>query len=80
MGKTIQTIALLVVDRKRPNLIVAPTVALMQWKNEIASFTEGFKVLIWYGSKREQSIKELEKYDVVRNSPQLHMRRNVDGM
>jgi DNA repair protein RAD16 len=66
MGKTIQTIALLVADRKRPNLIIAPTVALMQWKNEIGSFTEDFDVLVWYGSKREQNIKQLEKYDVVR--------------
>ncbi|CAM9011065.1 unnamed protein product [Wickerhamomyces anomalus] len=35
MGKTIQTIALFLHDKtKRPSLVVAPTVALMQWKNE----------------------------------------------
>jgi DNA repair protein RAD16 len=65
MGKTIQTIALLVADRKKPNLIIAPTVALMQWRNEISSFTEGFKTLVWYGPNREQNIKQLEQYDVV---------------
>lgn len=44
MGKTIQVIALLMTDLlKRPNLVVGPTVALMQWKNEIeAHTTPGF--------------------------------------
>jgi DNA repair protein RAD16 len=65
MGKTIQTIALFVVDRKKPNLVVAPTVAIMQWKNEIETFTHGFKVMIWHGAKREQDIQELKKHDVV---------------
>ncbi|KAJ7163829.1 SNF2 family N-terminal domain-containing protein [Mycena crocata] len=50
MGKTIQIIALFVSDNVKPNLVVAPTVAIMQWKNEIAAHTDGL---------------ELEKYDVV---------------
>ncbi|KAG9089301.1 hypothetical protein FRC06_001635, partial [Ceratobasidium sp. 370] len=49
MGKTIQTLALFVVDRKKPNLVVAPTVALVQWKNEIEAHTEGFKVYMFHG-------------------------------
>ncbi|KAF8576222.1 hypothetical protein K439DRAFT_1367824 [Ramaria rubella] len=65
MGKTIQMIALLVSDRQKPNLIVAPTVAIMQWKNEVEAHTDGFKVLVWHGSSREQNIKELQKNDVV---------------
>lgn len=82
MGKTIQTIALLVDDRQKPNLIVAwvfephyimcdlilicsPTVAVMQWKNEIETHTDDFKVQVWHGASREQNIKELQKYDVV---------------
>jgi DNA repair protein RAD16 len=44
MGKTIQMLALLSSDRRSPNLIVAPTVAIMQWRNEIEAHTEGFKV------------------------------------
>lgn len=38
MGKTIQTIALLLTDRKKPNLIFAPTVAVMQWKCVLVLF------------------------------------------
>lgn len=80
MGKTIQTIALLVHDRKKPNLVVAyasfsphrkpltaisPTVAIVQWRNEIEANTNGFKVLLWHGASREQDVKELKKFDVV---------------
>ncbi|KAF8509423.1 P-loop containing nucleoside triphosphate hydrolase protein [Hysterangium stoloniferum] len=65
MLATIQTIALLVCDRQKPNLIVAPTVAVMQWKSEIETHTEDFKVLVWHGASREQDVKELQKYDVV---------------
>ncbi|KAG9118333.1 DNA repair protein rad16, partial [Ceratobasidium sp. 392] len=65
MGKTIQTLALFVADRKKPNLVVAPTVALMQWKNEIEAHTEGFKVYMFHGGSREKNTKELAKYDVV---------------
>ncbi|TFK64894.1 hypothetical protein BDN72DRAFT_774028 [Pluteus cervinus] len=65
MGKTIQMIALLVSDKKKPNLVVAPTVAIMQWRNEIATHTDGLKVLVWHGSTRATNIEELKKYDVV---------------
>ncbi|KAF8164913.1 SNF2 family N-terminal domain-containing protein [Crassisporium funariophilum] len=65
MGKTIQIIALFVTDGAKPNLVIAPTVAIMQWRNEIASHTDGLKVLVWHGSSRESNIKELVKYDVV---------------
>ncbi|KAF9480838.1 hypothetical protein BDN70DRAFT_877162 [Pholiota conissans] len=65
MGKTIQIIALLVSDGAKPNLVVAPTVAIMQWRNEIASHTDGMKVLVWHGSARESNVAELKKYDVV---------------
>ncbi|KAJ6612169.1 SNF2 family N-terminal domain-containing protein [Mycena sp. CBHHK59/15] len=65
MGKTIQIIALLVSDNVKPTLVIAPTVAVMQWKGEIETHTDGLKVLIWHGSGRESDHHELEKYDVV---------------
>ncbi|CAE6404314.1 unnamed protein product [Rhizoctonia solani] len=68
MGKTIQTLALLVSDRQKPNLVVAPTVAIMQWRNEIQAHTEGFKVYMFHGGSREKNIKELAKYDIVLTS------------
>ncbi|KAG5221488.1 DNA repair protein [Salix suchowensis] len=84
MGKTIQIIALLVSDLKAPNLVIAwvvssscaarfnllssPTVAIMQWRNEIAAHTDGLKVLVWHGSSRESNIKEMAKYDVLKGN------------
>ncbi|KAG8989917.1 DNA repair protein rad16, partial [Tulasnella sp. 427] len=65
MGKTIQTLALLSSDRTKPNLIVAPTVAIMQWKNEIDLHTQGFKVVIYHGQARTKDSDELGKADVV---------------
>ncbi|KAI0092493.1 SNF2 family N-terminal domain-containing protein [Irpex rosettiformis] len=66
MGKTIQMIALLISDRGvKPNLVIAPTVAVMQWRNEIEAHTEGLNVLVWHGASRESDIKALKKYDVV---------------
>ncbi|EEB97042.1 hypothetical protein MPER_03720, partial [Moniliophthora perniciosa FA553] len=51
---------------KKPNLVVAPTVAIMQWRNEIEAHTDpNLKVLVWHGASRESNIKELKKYDVV---------------
>ena len=48
MGKTAQTIALILSDFKigvkQPTLVLAPTVAIIQWKTEIEKFTTGFKV------------------------------------
>ncbi|KAG6912757.1 hypothetical protein DXG01_012401, partial [Tephrocybe rancida] len=68
MGKTIQIISLLVSDNVKPNLVVAPTVAVMQWRNEIETHTDGLKVLVWHGSSRETNHNELKKYDVVLNT------------
>ncbi|KAL5488367.1 RAD16 [Sanghuangporus weigelae] len=65
MGKTIQTLALIASDRNGPNLVVAPTVAIMQWRNEIEAYTDGLRIAIWHGASREANAKELMKYDVV---------------
>lgn len=72
MGKTIQTIALFMSDlEKRPNLVVGPTVALMQWKHEIERHTLGenqLKVLLYHGANRASEVEELMKYDVILTS------------
>ncbi|KAI0299763.1 SNF2 family N-terminal domain-containing protein [Multifurca ochricompacta] len=65
MGKTIQMIALMVSGSAKPNLVVAPTVAIIQWRNEIESHTTGMNVLVWHGASRMTDPKELKKYDVV---------------
>ncbi|KAL6940544.1 DNA repair protein rad16 [Hanseniaspora vineae] len=81
MGKTIQTISLLMADldeekeKKRVTLVIAPTVALMQWKNEINTHTQGLlKSYVFHGPARNKvnkhkTQKELEsvfnEYNVV---------------
>ncbi|ODV96358.1 hypothetical protein PACTADRAFT_41696 [Pachysolen tannophilus NRRL Y-2460] len=70
MGKTIQTIALFMNDcTKRPNLVIAPTVALIQWKNEIEQHTGGkLKVCVFHGANRAKNAEGLEEFDVVLTS------------
>lgn len=73
MGKTIQMIGLFMSDyheAKGPALVVAPTVAIMQWRNEINKYTPGMNVLMWHGLKRERDANELKNYDVVLTSYQ----------
>ncbi|QLG70278.1 hypothetical protein HG535_0A02160 [Zygotorulaspora mrakii] len=67
MGKTIQTIALLMNDlAKRPSLVVAPTVALIQWKNEIDQHTNGaLKTYIYHGASRTNDYGDLGDIDVI---------------
>ncbi len=66
MGKTIQTIALLLSDKKKPNLVVAPTVAIMQWKSEIEKHTNNtLSVYVFHGANKNNNITQLKKFDVV---------------
>ncbi|CEJ03071.1 Putative Adenosinetriphosphatase [Rhizopus microsporus] len=72
MGKTIQTISLLLSDKKKPNLVVAPTVAVMQWKREIETHTNNaLSVHLFHGSKRTNKVEDLQKYDVVLSTCKL---------
>ena len=70
MGKTIQMISLMMHDRsKGPNLVVAPTVALMQWKSEIETHTNNIlKVGLFHGASRAKNIDELKDFDVILTS------------
>ncbi|GME92864.1 unnamed protein product [Ambrosiozyma monospora] len=67
MGKTIQMISLMMHDReKTPNLVIAPTVAIMQWKTEIENHAGGaLKVGMFHGANRAKTMKELEEFDVI---------------
>lgn len=72
MGKTIQTISLILSDHdpnvKKHTLILAPVVAIMQWRNEFNKFTSGMKVCVWHGGNRSNDAQELLKFDVVLTS------------
>ncbi|KAI8866546.1 hypothetical protein GQ42DRAFT_128057 [Ramicandelaber brevisporus] len=66
MGKTIQAISLMLQEpRKKPNLVVVPMVALMQWRSEISKHTTTLSVLVHHGQKRSTDADELRSYDVV---------------
>ena len=72
MGKTIQAVSLIMSDfpQKAPALVVVPPVALMQWKAEIESYTNGkLSVLIYHISANPKcktlTIKDLKKYNVI---------------
>ncbi|OMH83638.1 DNA repair protein RAD16 [Zancudomyces culisetae] len=67
MGKTIQTVSLLSTTRQdgQPTLVIVPTVALIQWKNEIQLYAPSLKVVMYYGTDRNKKSKELESKDVV---------------
>ncbi|KAJ1730402.1 DNA repair protein rad16 [Coemansia biformis] len=75
MGKTLQTIGLMLVNRGKPTLVVCPTVALLQWKAEIEAATDALSVFVYYGDARkklgggeeggDKGPSELANYDVV---------------
>ncbi|KAJ1678289.1 DNA repair protein rad16, partial [Spiromyces aspiralis] len=66
MGKTIQMISLMLSEpRVKPTLVVAPTVALMQWKSELTTHTSDLSVLVYYGANRTQEDQTLLDHDVV---------------
>eukprot|EP00047_Mylnosiga_fluctuans_P018667 m.73699 g.73699 ORF g.73699 m.73699 type:complete len:876 (+) comp7737_c0_seq4:43-2670(+) len=67
MGKTIQTIALLLSRPMRPTLVICPTVALLQWRAEIHKHTtpDALSVLVYHGGDRTRDVDELQSIDVV---------------
>ena len=65
MGKTIQAVSLIMSDYPAPDptLVVVPPVALMQWQNEIAQYTDGkLKVLVYHNTNPK--VKKLKAEDL----------------
>lgn len=72
LGKTVQTIALIMARRShdpeiKTNLVVVPLSLLSQWEDEIGNFAVGQSVHIYHGSNKykTKSKEELLKFDVV---------------
>lgn len=68
MGKTIQMISLITTTPSiRPNLILCPTVAILQWYAEFQERVakDKLKVLVFHGSDRIKSATVMAGYDVV---------------
>ncbi|CAG8954451.1 hypothetical protein HYFRA_00006079 [Hymenoscyphus fraxineus] len=88
MGKTIQAVSLIMSDfpAKLPSLVLIPPVALMQWQQEIESYTDGtLKTFVYHGTNNKTKAitkAELEKYNVILmsyNSLESMYRRQVKG-
>ncbi len=67
LGKTIQILALLLVlERKKPSLLVAPASLLSNWASEIEKFAPSLKFMIAHGSLGSNaSLTELSDVDLV---------------
>lgn len=71
LGKTIQAVSLIMSDfpAKQPSLVLVPPVALMQWQQEIKSYTDGtLKTFVYHGTNQKTkgiTVKDLKKYDVI---------------
>jgi DNA repair protein RAD16 len=71
MGKTIQAVTLIMSDfpAPQPSLVLIPPVALMQWQQEIAAYTDGtLKTFVFHGTNAQTkgvTVKDLMKYNVI---------------
>jgi len=68
LGKTLQVLTFLThVTKKRSpaNLIVVPTTLLFNWQKEIEKFAPKTKALYHYGSDRDTSAEDFDKYNIV---------------
>jgi SNF2 family DNA or RNA helicase len=68
LGKTVQIICVLLeasANKTTPNLVVAPTTLLENWRRELARFAPSLSVLIHSGSRRTGFPAELSRHDVV---------------
>ncbi|RSL60591.1 hypothetical protein CEP54_006703 [Fusarium duplospermum] len=88
LGKTIQAVSLIMSDypAKQPTLVLVPPVALMQWQQEIKSYTDGtLKTFVFHGTNqksKKMTVKEIKTYDVIMmsyNSLESIYRKQVKG-
>lgn len=89
LGKTIQAVSLIMSDHpaKAPSLVLVPPVALMQWTNEIESYTNGkLKTFIYHGTNtkvKKMTVRDLKKFDVIMmsyNSLESMFRKQEKGV
>lgn len=82
MGKTIQTIALILARKRevKPTLIVCPMSSMSQWDNEISKSMRkrALKVFTFYGESK-RSAESLKQFDIVLTSYNTVMKGFVPG-
>ena len=79
LGKTVQTLAHLLLEQqsgraKLPNLVIAPTSLMSNWRNEAHRFTPDLKVLILQGIERKHYFDKLNDYDLILTTYPLILR------
>ncbi len=70
LGKTVQALAHLLVEKKskradRPNLVVAPTSLMVNWKREAARFAPSLSVLVLQGAERKNHFDRISDFDLI---------------
>lgn len=69
LGKTVQIIAFILSQREKhghtTSLVVLPTSLLFNWQEELAKFAPSVKVLTHYGTDRQKSTADFQKYEVI---------------
>jgi SNF2 family DNA or RNA helicase len=66
LGKTVQALAqILSMAARGPSLVVAPTSVCLNWESETAKFAPTLNVIMFGGSRREETIKRLKPFDLV---------------
>src|SRR5690606_1400665 len=71
LGKTVQTLALLMSEKEAgagTSLLVMPTSLIYNWEMEANKFTPGLKVLTYTGTLRNKDISRFKNYDLVLTS------------
>jgi len=80
LGKTLQTLTLLLKEKKSgnkiPSLIVCPTSVVFNWENEVFKFTPQLKVLLHTGNYRDRKTDSFKNYDIILTSYGI-MRRDI---
>jgi len=70
LGKTVQTLAHLLVEKDanrsdRPNLVIAPTSLMVNWKRETQRFAPSLNLLVLHGANRKNKFNRIDSSDLV---------------
>lgn len=82
LGKTIQTLAHLLQEKQSgrqagPNLVIAPTSLMGNWRKEAERFAPELRVVVLHGTQRHRLFQHICDYDVVLTTYPL-LRRDKD--
>ncbi len=79
LGKTLQALSHILKEKhdgrsQLPNLVIAPTSLMSNWRRETEKFTPELSVLVLHGSERKQHFAAINDYDLVLTTYPLILR------